>query len=69
MDKTLLKLLIEHTDENESLDLAGVKSSYQGNLNAGLRTLAREGYISILDMDDEIGEICLNKKAYQFFVK
>lgn len=67
MDRTLLKLLIDCTNENEGLDFARVKSSYRGNLNAGLRALARDGYISILDSDDEISEICLNQKAYRAF--
>lgn len=70
MNKTLLKLLFDCTDENGNLDMLMVSSSYHGNLNRELKILAQWGYVSLLaDAEGEIIEIELNPKAYRLFGK
>lgn len=71
MNKQLLKLLVECSDEYGAVDTSKLKSSYSGNssLSEELYRLSNMGYISILDSDDEIVEIELNQKAKNFFSK
>lgn len=69
MNTLLLNLIFDCTDENGSLDIGRLSSSYNGNLLKDLRTLARQGYISLLDAEDEICEIELNPKAYRLLGK
>ncbi len=67
MNKNLLKLLIDCTDKNGNLDISRVKASYHGDLASGLRELSHEGYITLLDSDDAIGEIEIEQKSYRLF--
>lgn len=69
MNRALLKLLIDCTDENDNLDINRLKREYKGDLISDLRSLARVGYISYLDSDDgdDVGEIVINPSGYHLF--
>jgi hypothetical protein len=69
--KSLLKLLIDCTDENGNMDYSKIQSSYHGSkdLISSLHDLQRSGYINILYDEDDIGEIEINPSAYRLFNK
>lgn len=69
MDVQLLKALVDLSNEEDCIDVAAFFQRFpknQATLNK-LSTLQNLGYIVVLYADDDVDEIGINKKAFDYF--
>lgn len=69
MDVQLLKTLVDLSQGEDCVDVAAFFNRFpknQATLNS-LKTLQNLGYIIVLYADDDIDEIGVNKKAFDYF--
>lgn len=69
MDVQLLKTLVDLSNGEDCVDVAAFFQRFpknQATLNK-LSTLQNLGYIVVLYADDEVDEIGINKKAFDYF--
>lgn len=69
MDVQLLKTLVDLSQGEDCVDVAALFNRFpknQATLNS-LKTLQNLGYIVVLYADDDVDEIGVNKKAFDYF--
>lgn len=69
MDVQLLKTLVDLSQGEDCVDVAAFFNRFpknQATLNR-LKTLQNLGYIVVLYADDDVDEIGVNKKAFDYF--